>query len=322
MTLSTNHFPMHRRHLLSLATLALLNPGHAAQVEAPSRPRGRLLIIGGAEDRVKDKDVLKRFVQLCGGPGAHIVLVLAASTEPEAVHEIYAKAFGELGVARLSALPLTEREHADRPEVLQLLTQADGIFMSGGDQSRLMHCLWETPAAEAMHRAFHVRGVCVGGTSAGAAVMSRQMIAQGSATLLPEKDTVSFDIGLGLLAKTIVDQHFSQRRRMARLLSALAQRSDFLGVGIDEDTALLIESGYAAEVVGQGAVTLLDARRVLSNFEVIDETDRIEMQGVLMHVLPAGNRYLLPSAGQPGSAMHPSMASALQQLLEPGPMRG
>lgn len=309
---------MHRRHLLHFAA-ALAAP---ALSSAQARPTGRLLIIGGAEDRVRDRVILKKFASLCGGPDARIKLILAASSEPESVWHSYQGVFADLGLQHCEAIPLSSREAAFAPEVVDMIHQADGIFMTGGDQGRLMSCLWETPAAAAIHRAFHVRGCTIAGTSAGAAVMSRQMIAQGSATPLPEKDTVSFDIGLGLVPRAIVDQHFSQRRRLGRLLSALAQRPDMLGVGIDEDTALIIERNQAIEIVGQGAVTLIDGRKMHSNFEDIEARERLEMHGVSLHLLPAGNRYSVARSVRSMRRLHPALLDALNLLVAPGPMRG
>jgi cyanophycinase len=205
--------------------------------------------------------------------------------------------------------------------VISQLAEADGIFITGGDQNRLMQCLWESPASQAMHRAFHLNNTCIAGTSAGAAVMSRHMLTQGAPTPTPEKDVVSMDIGLSFMPNAIVDQHFSQRHRLSRLLSALAQRPDLLGVGIDEDTALVIEPNQSVEIVGRGAVTLVDPRYMRSNLDTIDEGDKLEMLGLQLHVLPAGNRYVLPS--NPKNRKQPVLLwDALSMLAKTGPMRG
>jgi cyanophycinase len=291
------------------------------QTQPSSTGQGRLLIIGDAEDRLHDKVILSRFAQMCGGSQAKIALIVAASGDPQGTQATYQQAFEEIGVGRFDVVPLYETTDAFRPEVLQLLNQADGIFMSGGDQTRLMSCLWETPALKAIHRAYHVRGACVAGTSAGAAVTSRQMIAQGIATVLPEKETVTFDIGLGLVNHTIIDQHFSQRRRLGRLLSAIAQRPDLLGVGIDEDTGLLIERSHAIEVIGKGAVTIVDGRKMMSNFDDIDTEEKLELQGLQLHLLPAPNRYALARNGKFAERLHPSLANALQILITPAANR-
>lgn len=295
-------------------------PGLAQpQPQTLPQPTARLLIVGGAEDRQQDRVILRKFIEYAGGPMARIRLITAASSVPEAVGHSYRQAFGDLGAQNFEVLPLQERENAFEPQVLEQLQLADGVFMSGGDQSRLMATLWETPALHALHQAFHFRNCCVGGTSAGAAVMSRHMIAQGPALLRPSKDAVATDIGLGLLPSAIVDQHFSERQRLARLLSVLAQRPDLLGVGIDEDTALVVERGQAIEVIGQGTVTLLDPSRAVSNFDDLQANEQIELLGVMMHTLPAGHRYT-PQV-RPPRHWPPGLHAALQRLVRPGPVR-
>ena len=214
------------------------------------------------------------------------------------------------------------REDASKPDVVNMLAEADGIFITGGDQNRLMQAIWESPAAQAMHRAFHLNGTCIAGTSAGAAVMSRHMLAEGAPTPSPEQDTVLMDIGLSFMPNAIVDQHFNERGRLGRLLSALAQRPDLLGVGIDEDTALVIERDTAIEVIGQGAVTLVDARDMKSNNPLIEPGERLEMLDVRLHVLPAGHRYSAHEMVQRVQQMPTRLRSAIGQLVTPGPIRG
>ena len=232
-----------------------------------SNVNGKLLIIGGAEDRLNERVILKNFIELSGGNQAKLKFILAASSEPSSVWSSYSNVFKNLGATNVEPIALLSREDAYNPDVVSNLLTADGIFMTGGDQSRLMAELWETPAFRAIHQVFHLNGICIAGTSAGAAVMSRQMIAQGQAPIITQKDVVSFDIGLGLVSMAIIDQHFSQRRRLTRLLSALAQRPDLLGVGIDENTGLVITVNESIEVIGAGAVTILDGREMISNYE-------------------------------------------------------
>ena len=309
---------LHRRQLLALLASAALPLGSTAQT---SKTQGRLIIIGGAEDRQQDRIILRKFLELSGGPNAKIRVITAASGVPDVVWASYQAVFQDLGARNCEVVPMLTREDASEPNVVSLLAEADGIFITGGDQNRLMQCLWESPAAQAMHRAFHLNGACIGGTSAGAAVMSRQMLAQGNATPDPEKDMVSMNIGLGFVANAIIDQHFSQRQRLGRLLSALAQRPDMLGVGIDEDTALVIEPNQSIEIVGHGAVTLIDPRHMRSNFDSIGEGDKLEMLGLQLHLLPAGNRYVLPS--NPKNRKPPvQLWEALSLLAKPGPIRG
>ena len=289
---------------------------------AQTHKRGRLVIIGGAEDRKQDRVILKKFLELSGGQDARIKFITAASGIPDIVWQSYQAVFKDLGATQCELVPMWTRDDASNPSVVAQLAEADGIFMTGGDQNRLMQCLWESPAAQAMHRAFHVNGCCIAGTSAGAAVMSRQMLAQGTATANPEKDVVQMDIGLGFVANAIIDQHFSQRQRLGRLLSALAQRPDMLGVGIDEDTALVIERGQSIEVVGRGSVTLLDPRKMRSNFETVDAQEKLEMLGLQLHMLPAGHRYPIPANLKQNKKQPSALWEALYLLAQTGPSRG
>jgi cyanophycinase len=306
-----------RRTLLCAGPALVAGPGIAQ-----TRRIGRLVIVGGAEDRVHDKPILRRFVELCGGPTSRIRVLTAASAEPENAWATYQTAFGELGVQDCAHLAIADRAAADSEAVVGRVLEADGIFISGGDQRRLMDLIWETETFKALHTAFHLRGCCMGGTSAGAAVMSRHMLAQGEATRLPEKDAGVMDIGLGFVARAIIDQHFSERGRLGRLLSVLAERPQMLGVGIDEDTALVIERGSAIEVIGRGAVTVVDGRGMQSNAQLADERERLEMLGLRLHLLPAGHRYSANPVVQRATGMPPALREAVGMLVEPGPIRG
>jgi cyanophycinase len=313
---------MNRRDVLARMT-ASAGVGLATLMGLPAlaqRPKlSRLVIVGGAEDRLQDRIILRKYVDYCGGSAAKIRIITAASGDPEGVWQSYRNVFMALGVEDVQRLVLDDRNSAHSPQVQPEILQADGIFMSGGDQSRLMDILWDTPAYQSMHQAFHVNGCCIGGTSAGAAVMSRHMIAQGPAVLRPSKEAVDTDIGLGFLSQAVVDQHFSERRRLARLLSTLAMRPDLLGVGIDEDTALVIERGEAIEVIGKGSVTVVDPSQMQSNVGELGSLEQIEMLGVQLHLLPAGHRYSVKSVGQTPRAA--SLRQVIQRLVAAGPIR-
>src|SRR5262249_47505566 len=155
------------------------------------------------------------FLQYAGGPRARVRLLAAASSVPLAVAESYRHAFAEIGAGDCELLPLLERDASFRPDAVEAILEADAIFISGGDQWRLMAVLGDTPAMAALHYAHQHLGCCIGGTSAGAAAMSHHMIAQGPAVRRPRKDVIGTGIGLGLLPAAIVDQHFSERGRLA-----------------------------------------------------------------------------------------------------------
>ncbi|MDZ5455366.1 cyanophycinase [Azohydromonas lata] len=316
-----------RALLLSVAALGALQPRHARAAALPSpaatarerpaagalesQPGAVLMAIGGNEDRRDDMAVLRRFLHHCGGPRARIVVLTAASAVPQLLWAGYERAFTALGVQRCVELGLASREEADSPAAVREILAADGIFMTGGDQRRLLAVLAGSAVAEAMRRARAQRGVCIAGTSAGAAALSRQMLAGGRAPLLPEKDVALLDEGLDLLPGAIVDQHFSERRRLARLMSAVARHPHLLGVGVDEDTALVVERG-AIEVVGAGAVTLLDGRHMGSSIERAQPGERLTLAGLRIHVLQAGQRLALDGAQATVAA--PGLKEAVEVL--------
>lgn len=311
---------MNRRDVLGSAAAVGLTALAGLPAWAQSPKMSRLVIVGGAEDRLQDRVILRKFADYCGGSQARIRVITAASGDPEGVWQSYQNVFKALGVEDVQRLAIDDRESAHAAPLQAEILQADGIFMSGGDQTKLMDTLWDTPAYQSLHQSFHLNRCCIGGTSAGAAVMSRHMIAQGPAVLRPRKDAVDTDIGLGLLSQAVVDQHFSERRRLARLLSTLALRPDLLGVGIDEDTALVIERGEAMEVIGKGTVTLVDPSQMQSNVNELETLEQIEMLGVQLHVLPAGHRYSLKSMAQ--DARLALLRRAVQRLVAAGPIRG
>ena len=310
---------MSRRALLAWSA-AMLSTGASAAV----RPPARLVIVGGAEDRLKDKIILRRFVELSGGMQANILLITAASADQAASWAGYQPVFAELGATNITPLVINNPDDANDPAIVNRILSADGIFMTGGDQRRLMERLANTEAAHAMHIAFHVRSCCMGGTSAGAAVMSQNMLAVGGTPSLPEKDAAVLETGLGFVTSAIIDQHFSQRHRLGRLLSTIAQRPDLLGVGIDEDTALVIERDRGIEVIGRGAVTMIDGHQMRTNYDEVKSSDRLEMLGIAMHVLPAGNRYYTNPVDKSelSRPMPASLREAIRILVAAGPLRG
>lgn len=277
---------------------------------------GHLVIIGGHEDRVHRKEILTRFVELAGGENARIVVITAASKIADDMWDIYDQAFGDLGVRQRSHLSLESRQDANDEEKVRMVAEADGIFMTGGDQKRLMAIIGGTALDAEMHTALKVRGACIGGTSAGASAMSGHMLTQGKTDLLPEKGAVHMGAGLGFLHKVVIDQHFSERQRLARLLSAVAQNPYLMGIGIDEDTALVVERGRGIEVLGEGSVTVVDGRTMLTNMADIRERDTPELIDVRLHLLPAGSSYHLPEEGEEAKPMPRSLQEFLENVTK------
>jgi len=255
---------------------------------------GHLVIIGGHEDRDGDKAVLTRFVELAGGKDCKIVVVTAASGEPDKMWKVYDDVFADLGVNNREHVHVESREHANDPDVVRKFAGASGIFMTGGDQRRLLSILGGTAVDAEMHRAYCERAACIGGTSAGASAMSGHMLAAGTgAEDQAEKGGVKLGAGFGLIQKVIIDQHFSERGRLPRLLTVIAQNPYLMGVGIDEDTALVIERGTGLEVIGCGTVTIVDCRDMISDVADVEEDECPEVLDVRLHLLPAGARHSL-----------------------------
>ncbi|WP_083684480.1 cyanophycinase [Massilia putida] len=293
----------------------------AEQAERVAKSHGHLVIIGGGEDKQHDMAILKRFVELSGGPSAKIVVITAASAVMDSMWETYERAFADLGVTRHLHLHLDSRQDANDELRIRDVRDADGIFMTGGDQKRLLAIVGGTKLDAEMHAALKLRGACIGGTSAGASAMSGHMLAQGRAELHPEKGSVSLGAGLGFLHKVVIDQHFSERQRLSRLLSVVAQNPYLQGIGIDEDTALVVERGVGIEVVGQGAVTVVDGRAMSTNVAEIANHETPELIDVRLHLLPAGSRYSLPGTDDDDTRrIPPPLLEFLENLTKRNPI--
>jgi cyanophycinase len=273
---------------------------------ARARPRaqaaqpGALMLIGGAEDRQGDMAVLRRFVQLSRGSAPRIVVLPAASAFAEFVWQRYDATLAGLGVQQRVLAAIDSRDMADDAATAAEIRAADGVLITGGDQRRLAERLGGSAAEQALHQAF-AAGACIAGTSAGAAVMSSLMLAGRS-----------LSDGVGLLPGAIVDQHFSQRRRMRRLLRAVASRPELLGLGIDEDTALVIHARRGYEVVGAGAVTVVDATRLAGPIEDADPDELLLDARIQVQRIEPGTSYDVRST-QPADA--PTLPAALWQDL-------
>jgi cyanophycinase len=254
--------------------------------------RGRLLIIGGAERHSEGGTaILRRFVELAGGPRATLIIIATASSEPELLEAEYADTFKRFGAGEVRALRLGTRDEANSDEAIGILESATGVFFTGGDQLRITTVIGGTRTDSLLQSLVHDRGVVLAGTSAGAAMMSGTMIVGGDQ---PGVTTASVRTGPGLefLPGVLIDMHFAERGRLNRLLSAVALYPHELGLGIDEDTAILAD-GDCFEVLGSGAVTVVDAG-CASVIRVPAEGDGpIALGGARIHVLPAGYTFEL-----------------------------
>jgi cyanophycinase len=249
--------------------------------------RGYIVPVGGGEAKIGDPAILRRFVQLAGGRDARIAIIPTASQLADTGAR-YEAIFREIGVRAARTLPIETRQDAERDELLEKLERADGIFLSGGNQLRLSTTLGGTPIAKAIRRR-NAEGAAVAGTSAGAAFLSEHMIATGDEGSTPHAGNVTLSPGLGLTNRVIIDQHFRQRDRLGRLLTALAYNPFAIGLGLDEDTAAFIGPDNALEVVGSGAVTVVDPSELeFSSMDQVEKDDPVCLIGVRLHVLVRG----------------------------------
>jgi cyanophycinase len=259
---------------------------------AEGQQRGFIIPIGGAEERVDDPIILQRFVELCGDENANIVIIPTASQLAETGPN-YEAIFRNLNVKNAMSLPINSREDAEREDYLAALESATGIFITGGNQLRLSTILGGTSIAQSV-RKLNSEGVHVAGTSAGAAIMPEHMIAGGSTGALPNEQGVTFAPGLGLISKVLLDQHFSQRNRLGRLLSAVSYNPFASGLGICENTAAFIAPDGLLEVVGHGSITVVDPSDLQHSSMAEARTgDSITLIGLKLHMLSHGDTYCL-----------------------------
>jgi len=258
----------------------------------PANGPGLVMAIGGAEDKVREKLVLRRFVAEAGGPDSSLVVLATASEHPE-TGERYADLFYGLDAGRVEVLRIRTREDAldAGPDALDVLRDASGFFMTGGSQLRISSALGGTPLAALLRRR-HAEGMVVAGTSAGAAVLSQHMISMGESGGTPRRRLVQMAQGLGFTPDLLVDQHFRRRDRMGRLVTALSYNPAPLGVGVDEDTAAMVDADGVLTVLGSGSVTVVDASGLrFTDSHAIHRGQPVAMLGLRVDFLTRGCRY-------------------------------
>ena len=262
--------------------------------KAKEGARGYIVPVGGAEDKAGPSDILRRFLEVSGGRHARIAVIPTASSLGD-TGERYRKLFRNLGARDADVLPYAERRDAEREEWLEKLEHATGVFLTGGNQLRISTVLGGTQVAKTLRR-MNARGVPVGGTSAGAAILSEHMIAMGAEGPTPKGGMTQLAPGLGLTNRIIIDQHFRQRDRLGRLLTALAYNPFAVGIGLDEDTAAFIDARDSIEVVGNGAITVVDASSLThSSMAEAGEGKPVCLTDIRIHILTNGARYDLSS---------------------------
>lgn len=253
---------------------------------------GHLLVIGGAEDKYNERRILRKFLSLAGGDKAEVLIVPVASDFPEFASDVYVQAFRNLGVANPRVLRATSRQDVFQADADALLDGVTGVFITGGDQMRLVSILGGTNFAQKLRQMVAETDIVVAGTSAGAAGMSTSMIVRGDSAPHPHKNSVRLSPGLGFLKNIIIDQHFTERGRISRLITAVSYNPYNLGIGIDENTAIILDKEGVLEVFGQGGVTIVDGSQITYNeIAEVDDFESFSVCGIQMHIIGDGLMY-------------------------------
>lgn len=248
---------------------------------------GPVMLIGGAEDKFRDKAILARFAKFAGGPGGHVVVISTASSLGDAAADLYREIFLGLGIGTVSGLRPEEREDADDPALAATVQTTTGVYLTGGNQSRLASVVAGTRLGDALFLA-HDRGAVLAGTSAGASAMASHMVAFGRTGSTPKNRMAQLSAGLGILHGVAIDQHFEQRGRIGRLLAIVAGSPSLLGVGLDEDTCAIVHADQSIQVIGRGAVTIVDGSHVKTDAYHGKGYRPLMVSGAVLHSLPSG----------------------------------
>ena len=260
------------------------------RLPAEGRSPAPVMVIGGAEDKLRNRAILSRFVEMAGGPRARIAVLSTASSLGDAATELYRQIFTRLGASEVIGLRPETRDQANDPGMAEALNGITALFMTGGNQLKLSAVIGGTPLGAAILEA-HGRGVVVAGTSAGASAAATHMIAFGTSGATPKFRMAQVAVGLGLLVNVVVDQHFEQRTRLGRLLAIVAQSPSLIGIGLDEDTAAIVYPDDSLEVIGRGAVTIVDGSEVVTDAFEAQGHRPMMVSGVILHSIPAGYRF-------------------------------
>jgi cyanophycinase len=251
---------------------------------------GHVIVIGGAEDKVRERVILTRFVALAGGPDARIAVISTATSLGPLAGEMYRRIFTELGAREVHPIHAMTRAQASDPAAARVVRDSTGVFMTGGNQLRLSSTIGGTALAQAVVKR-HREGAVVAGTSAGASAMSSHMVAFGASGATPKQRMVQMAAGLGILPGVIIDQHFEQRNRLGRLLAIIAQNPSLLGIGIDEDTAGVVGPDMVLEIIGRRSVTIIDGASSETDAWEVKAHKPLMISNVVLHSLPAGYRF-------------------------------
>jgi cyanophycinase len=272
-------------------------------------PKGKLIAIGGAEDKGTDLEkgefhrnnlnffelgILRRIVEEIGGIHSRIEVITTASTIPYEVGENYLNAFGKIGCTDIGLLHIRNREDAMRADYVERIRKCAGVMFSGGNQLRLSAIFGGTVFLKTIHERYQSESFVIAGTSAGAMAMSNTMIYEGNATRAHLKGEVKITTGLAFMDNVIFDSHFEKRGRFARLAQAVAANPSCIGIGLGEDTGMLITQGNRMEAIGSGPVIIVDGHDIRhSNMADIPEGNPITIENLKVHFCAKGNGYLV-----------------------------
>lgn len=275
----------------------------------PRRKRGKLIIVGGHEDKEGDRLILRCLADEIGS--GKLVVATVASEVPDELWEDYERTFRALGIRHVHHLDIGSREEAKSDRKLRVLAGAAGVFFTGGDQLKITSQIGDTPVYRRIAEILDEGGV-VAGTSAGASVVCETMLVSGGSDVSPAVgDAPRMAPGLGLIRNVIIDQHFAERGRIGRLMAAVAQNPRILGIGIDEDTAIIVEDESRFTVVGKGGVYVVDGAGVSYSSLVDEQSDRtLSIFDIRVHLLSQGDRFDL---GERAPSAHP--AEALEEAV-------
>jgi cyanophycinase len=270
-------------------------------------PKGTLISVGGAEDKGTDLElgiiarnnlnffeigILKNIVKEINNNEARIEIITTASQIPDEVGENYLDAFGKLGCKNVGHMKIRNREDAMQPEYLERLKACDAIMFSGGNQLRLTSIFGGTDFLDLLHHRYENEKFIIAGTSAGAMAMSNTMIYQGNASNAHLKGEVKITTGLAFIKDVIIDSHFNKRGRFSRLAQAVAANPSAIGIGLGEDTGVIVRNGCEMEAIGSGAVVIIDGRNIKhNNIADIEEGAPISVENMIVHIMEKGNCY-------------------------------
>lgn len=274
-----------------------------------SVPKGKLIAVGGAEDKGADSEtgeihrnnlnffelqILRRVVEEAGGINARIEIITTASTIPYEVGENYMNAFGKIGCVNVGVMHIRTRQDTANKEFLQRIKDCDAVMFSGGNQLRLSVTDGGTEFLSIMKKRYMEENFLIAGTSAGAMAMSKTMIYEGNAARAHLKGEVKMTTGLGFIDTIIIDSHFEKRGRFGRLVQAVATNPSSIGIGLGEDTGMLITEGNKMEAIGSGLVVIIDGHDILhSNIADIPDGNPVSIENLKVHFCEKGNGYII-----------------------------